>query len=221
MARNASPTTEDGSDPHAVAGQPKPERRRQETRAREARERILAATIDVLRRCGYGGLTTKEVAMSAGVSNGALMHHFANKAELVVAATEAVYEEALERGRAVAASPEARAEPLEGFITDCVSVYFDWPFIAALEVIVAARTDPELMSRIRPVMERYRETTNARWLAVLRDAGQSEAQARRMLSLTLNLIRGMAVNRLWHSDDDRAPIEDWKRILREQFQRQA
>lgn len=102
-----------------------------------------------------------------------------------------------------------------------MSVYFDWPFIAALEVIVAARTDPELMSRIRPVMERYRETTNARWLAVLRDAGQSEAQARRMLSLTLNLIRGMAVNRLWHSDDDRAPIEDWKRILREQFQRQA
>ena len=191
-------------------------RRRQETRTREARERILTAAIDVLRRRGYSGLTTKEVAASAAVSNGALMHHFATKAELVVAATELVYDEALERGSRVAASPEAMADPLDGFIRDCTGVYFDWPFVAALEVIVVARTDTELMTRIRPVMERYREVTNARWLAVFRESGQSEAAATQVLNLTLNLIRGMGVNCLWHRDDDyyRDNIDQWKSLAR-------
>ena len=196
-----------------------PVRRSQETRTREARERILAATLDVLNRCGYGGLTTKEVANSAGVSNGALMHHFNSKAELVSAATEAIYEAALERSRVVLGGPEVKRAPLDAFIAECIGIYFDWPFIAALELIVAARTDPDLMTRIRPIMEHYRETTNARWLAVFRAAGLSATQASRVLAMTLNLVRGMAVNRLWNigPEDHSQQLREWKRILHAQI----
>jgi AcrR family transcriptional regulator len=176
-------------------------RRTQADRTRAMREKLMKAAIDVLLKQGYGRLTTKEVARVAGVSNGALMHHFASKSELVVAATAMVYEEAIVRGQRAAQSVDADRKPIEGYISDCLNVYFDWPFIAALESIMVARTDPELMEQILPVMERYRTTCDGIWMKVFKRAGLPTARAKLILNLTLNLVRGMAINRLWRHDD--------------------
>lgn len=191
------------------------QRRSQEDRSREARERLLAAAIDVLIRKGYGGLTTKEVANCAQMSNGALMHHFVSKEELVVAATAAVYEAAVIRGQHRANTAEATKKPIEGFITDCLSIYFDWPFIAALEVIMVARTDPALMARILPVMENYRQTVNVIWLEKFIESGMPPRRAETVLNLTLNLVRGMAVNSLWRKNEKlyRQQLEEWIALM--------
>lgn len=205
----------DGRAPKPVKAQ----RRTQEDRSRDAKERLLAATISVLRRKGYNGLTTKEVAKTAGLSNGALMHHYATKAELVIAATAAVYDECIIRGQRLARTPQAVKKPIESFISDQLSVYFDWPFHTALEVIVVSRTDPELMARIYPVMDHYRKTTNALWLEVFKKAGHSPQQARTILNLSLNMVRGMGVNRMWAKDETYYDdcLKDWIKIVNEKF----
>lgn len=174
----------------------------------------MQAAIDVLLEQGYSRLTTKEVARVAGVSNGALMHHFTSKAELVVAATAMVYDEAIVRGQRVAQTVDADRKPIEGYLSDCMSVYFDWPFIAAIETIMVARTDPQLMEQILPVMERYRATCDEIWLKVFKRAGLSTARAKLLLNLTLNLVRGMALNRLWRHDDRNyhAYLKEWVAI---------
>ncbi len=197
--------------PHKAA---RPPRRRQEDRTRVAKERLLQATIEVLVREGYGGLTMKEVAKQSGLSSGALMHHYTNKGELVVAATAMIYEEAIVRGQRSAQSPGAARAPVEGFIADCLSVYFEWPFLAAIEIIVVARTDPELMERMLPVMERYRVTCDAIWLAVFKKAGVPAKQAKLALNLSLNIVRGMAINRLWRHDEAyyKAYLKEWTGI---------
>lgn len=214
----AAPARAIAAPPKKVAGKPIT-RRSQEDRSRDARERLLSATIDVLMERGYNGLTTKEVAKAAGLSNGALMHHYATKAELVVAATTAVYDECILRGQRIAKTPQAVENPIEGFISDSISVYFDWPYIAALEVIIVARTDDALMQHIIPVMQHYRETTNALWLAVFIKAGYTEDDARIILNLTLNLVRGMGINRIWKHDDARYQtlLNDWLQLMRQQF----
>lgn len=51
-------------------------------RARETRERILASARTVFGRRGFGEATMEEIALDAGVSNGALYHHFPSKGEL-------------------------------------------------------------------------------------------------------------------------------------------
>lgn len=204
----------------AAAPTEKPARRSQEDRSRTTRDKLLAATIEVLLRVGYNGLTMKEVATSSGVSNGALMHHYANKVELVVEATAMVYEEAIKRGQRTAQSAGATEKLIEGHIADCMSVYFDWPFIAALESIVVARTDPYLMERIRPVMERYRVTCDDIWLAVFRKAGVPAKRARMLMNLNLNVVRGMGLNRVWRHDDAhyQAYLKDWIAIANQQLQ---
>lgn len=50
------------------------------------RERILAAAVAVIRERGITAATTKEIARSAGVSEGSLYNHFANKTALFAAA---------------------------------------------------------------------------------------------------------------------------------------
>ncbi|MCB5364190.1 TetR/AcrR family transcriptional regulator [Pusillimonas sp. CC-YST705] len=210
-----------------VAGKPSPNktspaRRKQEDRSRDARERLLGATIEILLKRGYSGLTTKEVAKTAGMSNGALMHHYATKAELVIAATKAVYDEWILRGQRIARTPGAVENPLEGFISDSTSVYFDWPYIAALEVVMVARTDEALMEHIVPVMQHYRETTNDLWREVFVQAGYTESDADTILNLTLNIVRGMGINRTWKRDDARyqALLSDWVQIVNQQYKPQ-
>jgi AcrR family transcriptional regulator len=195
--------TEDAT-PSRVSRRPRPARaaprRTQVDRTRESRQKLRDAAIAVLVERGYSGMTTKEVIGRAGVSNGALMHHYASKMELVIDATADIYEAAIERGQRIAKTAAARRDPVDGFIRDCLSVYFEWPFIAALEVLVAARTDPPLMTEIEPVMQRYRGTTNDLWLRAFGEAGVPKPQAELVLNLTLNLVRGMALNSLWQKD---------------------
>jgi hypothetical protein len=100
------------------------------------------------------------------------------------------------------------AEPLRAYIEDCRSIYFDWPFISALEVLVAGRTDPKLFARIHPVLERFHDGMRSTWLAALVAAGYDEARTEIDLRLTLNLIRGMATNKLWENDQ-----REYERLL--------
>jgi hypothetical protein len=115
----------------------------------------------------------------------------------------------LGRQRAEAAA-QAR-EPLREFIADLRTIYFDWPFLAATEVLVTARTAPELMASLKPVLERFHAGMKAVWLEAFVAAGYEPGRAETLLALTLNLIRGMAINRIWQHDQASYErlIEDW------------
>jgi AcrR family transcriptional regulator len=187
-------------------------RRTQEERSIETREKLLRATIEVLMERGYNGLS---LAHRAGLSSGARVHHFRAKVDLVIAATAFAYEQAAESGRQLAERNRASADPLGAFIADSRTIYFNWPFMIALEVLVPARTDPALAAKITPIMDNYRQTMNAIWRDVLNQAGVPAARAEKLLDLTLNLIRGMAINSLWQNDPAHydALIAEWHSLV--------
>ncbi|ARQ00845.1 TetR/AcrR family transcriptional regulator [Pseudorhodoplanes sinuspersici] len=187
-----------------------PARRTQESRSKAAREKLLNATLEVLRERGYNGLTTKEVAVRAGFSNGALMHHYSTKADLVIAAGAHIYDQHIADGRRIAASAAARKDPLSAFISDCVDVYLGAAFIPTTEMMVAARTDPLMNAPFDAFMQRYRKTMNAIWLEAFIRAGYSRQEASFLIMSTLNMVRGMAINSIWQRD-----LSYYKKFLRE------
>ncbi|HEY4860114.1 MAG TPA: TetR/AcrR family transcriptional regulator, partial [Xanthobacteraceae bacterium] len=166
--------------------------------------------IEVLIDRGYNGLTTKEVSGRAGLSNGALVHHYGTKAELVIAATEQVYDRCIENGEKIANSDKARKHPLQAYIDDCLHVYLGWPFLAAVEVLVPARTDQTLMVQVDKFMQHYRHTMNDVWLAAFQRAGINRNDAAFLMMATLNMIRGMGINSLWQKN-----MPHYKKLLRE------
>jgi len=128
-----------------------PERgRRTQAQRREAtRTALLDASIDCLVEEGYANTTTRRIAERAGVTPGALHHHFAGKAELLSAAVRHVgkrfRQEMLAHGPPDAPSIQARCEQL---LDQTWEVHRGPFFQASMELWVAARTDGELRATL-------------------------------------------------------------------------
>jgi AcrR family transcriptional regulator len=124
-------------------------RRTQQERREATRNALLEATIDCLVEQGYAGTTTRAVAARAGVSPGALQHHFASKQELVADAighlNGMLTARLVEQGVPPASSRRQVTEQLVDYLWQTLN----GPLIAAAtELSVAARTDPVLRERL-------------------------------------------------------------------------
>ncbi|WP_104524202.1 TetR/AcrR family transcriptional regulator [Blastococcus atacamensis] len=121
------------------------QRRTQEQRRADTRGRLLAATIACLVDHGYASTTTQRVQDRAGVSRGALLHHFATKEALLVAAVSHVADGQIRRVREEAVSGRATDE------VDLLHQVMSGPlFLAGLELWSAARTEPVLRDALLP-----------------------------------------------------------------------
>jgi AcrR family transcriptional regulator len=128
-------------DPTVATTQP---RRTQAERREATRTALLEATITSLVEDGYAGTTTRRVAERAGVTPGALQHHFPSKADLVAEALKDLADRLIAQilEPTVEASVGVR-ERAEALIDRAWEVHRGPLFVAALELWVAARTDPE------------------------------------------------------------------------------
>jgi AcrR family transcriptional regulator len=90
--------------------------RRQHERTAATREAIIEAARDLFADAGYEGTTIEDIAGRAGVSKGALYHHYADKVEVLVA----VYED-LEAGlvESLMAAAAAETDPVAAVRVGC------------------------------------------------------------------------------------------------------
>jgi AcrR family transcriptional regulator len=87
-------------------------RRTQAERAAETRETLIAAALPLFAEHGFAAVALETIVRAAGVTRGALYHHFADKTELFAAVFEQVEAEVAARmGEAIAASNET--DPVE------------------------------------------------------------------------------------------------------------
>lgn len=140
----------DQSEEVTALVQPVRASRTQSERSAAMQKRLLDAAVSALNEKGYGGTTTLEVQQRAGVSRGALLHHYASRADLLVASIDHLTRERIAEVLSVAQA----APPRRGRVQWAVSVLwatFEGPlFTAALEIWLAARNDPELLAALLP-----------------------------------------------------------------------
>ncbi len=167
--------------------------RTQEERSSATRAALLDATIDCLIEFGYAGTSTTKVAERAGVTRGAQMHHFGQKAPLVVAALLRLAER---RRRELVDRAERelsdRSDPAAAL--DIMWSTFSGPlFTAALELWIAARTDPELAEHLLPAEREIGRGARATARQLCPEAGPDLDRA---LELAANAMRGIALQQL-------------------------
>jgi AcrR family transcriptional regulator len=164
----------------------------QEERTRAMRARLLEATVDLLVEVGFSGTSTTLVAERAGVSRGALMHHVPTKNDLVVAAVAHLTEiRGSELETAVAHLAQGRHRTRA--VLEALGEHFASPvFTAALELWVAARTDPALLEVTAPLERRVGRETH-RLTVELLGADESRPGVRELVQATLDLVRGLGL----------------------------
>lgn len=183
---------------------PRPRRLTQEERSAETRARLLDATIQSLIEAGYARTTTTRVCEIAGLSRGAQIHHFGTRAELVTAALEHLARRRLDEFRArleAQRSAGANGDDPFGLGLDLLWESFSGDlFIAALELWVAARTDPDLHAHLLPLEREIGRQMSKPWLGLVGDA-EAPPMARDLARLSHHLMRGMVLQRILNPDD--------------------
>jgi AcrR family transcriptional regulator len=186
----------------------------QQERSRATQARLLEATVDCLVERGWSGTTTTVVAARAGVSRGAQLHHYPTKAALVLAAVEHLSERRAAEIRAEAAALPAGRGRVDAVI-DMLATAFTGPlFVAALEVWVAARTDPALRDALIPLEARVGREMH-RLTVELLGVDERRPGVREAVRATLDLLRGLGVANLLSDDSARRRtlLAAWKRQL--------
>jgi len=187
----------------------------QEERTRAMRARLLEATVELLVEKGYAGTSTTLVSERAGVSRGAQLHHFPTKQDLVVAAVRHVTEV---RGAELAAAAEGLpTDPgrRTRAVLQVLGDHFTSPvFTAALELWVAARTEPALLAAVQPLEQKVGRETH-RMTVELLGADESKPGVRELVQATLDLVRGLGLAATISDDTRRRNriLDQWARAL--------
>ncbi|MCE9576165.1 MAG: TetR/AcrR family transcriptional regulator [Deltaproteobacteria bacterium] len=181
---------------------------------RDLRLALLEAAVASLLELGFARTTTLEVQRRAGVSRGALLHHFPSKAELLVATIEHLAwmrgRDLKERTRSLPAGDE-RIDAALDLLWEC----FGGPlFQVTAELTAVARTEPELgraLIRVEIVVhDRIRRQASELFgPAITSRPGYDHA-----FDLTLHLMIGAASTAMLHGAPGRARadalIARWK-----------
>jgi len=168
------------------------------------RKLIIEAAIGCFVDLGYGRTTTMRIAEAAGLSRGAMLHHFPSKIDIVKAAVEELHAKRLKAFRkSILQAPVAG----KGRVHVAVQAYWQHvrhpTFVAFFELSVAARTDPELEAILKPAQAAF----DAEWYRTAAEAfpeWQSDPAAFDLaLDLSRYLLEGMAVSFLTHEESER------------------
>ena len=139
--------------------------RTQAERRASTQAKVLDATVEALVHVGYAGASTTEICKRAGVSQGALFRYWPTKGELLADAAQhllqrvtAAYEEAF-AGRGGVGAREALEKLWETYRLPDLQ--------AAVELYVAARTDPDLAAALARIEPAHRANLHRIALSVL------------------------------------------------------
>ncbi|MEV6599937.1 TetR/AcrR family transcriptional regulator [Actinoplanes sp. NPDC051346] len=171
-------------------------------RSRATRQRLLETTIRCLAGHGWEVSTVGFIAAEAGISRGAVQHHFRTREALILAALEHMFEERAALLDALPDPDDSGPERVHIVVTGLVDAIGGELFRAALQVWTVAAADPELRSAVVPLERRFARGVHRRAVRLLR-VNDSDPAMRGLIQATLDLARGLALADVLTDDSHR------------------
>lgn len=203
-----------------------PERnhRSQHQRSSDTIERLSKATISLMTEVGFVNMTTSSIAARAGVSRGALLHHFANKVALVTYATGEMW-------RGVVASTDelrsqsdpANADP-EGFVEALWEGAMAQTHVSvSVDIVLAANGNPVLRAHLDKWVARMFDSYRAAGRHAFGQSDMSRAECDALIATVASTLRGQRVAQMLAPDPvcAKAVRAMLAKLLRDQLQRAA
>ncbi|QTL04093.1 TetR/AcrR family transcriptional regulator [Aquabacter sp. L1I39] len=194
-------------------------RRSQHERTAETSARLRHATIDLLHDQGFSRLSTPQIAAQAGVSRGALTHHFSSKEELVTDAINDMLERVTVDLHRFAEDFSARGGSSDEIVDYIWQMMSDRLFYVTMEYLPEARHNDEFKDRLIPVVKKFHAGLDAVWMALADRRGADAAHTRTVMNTTMCLVRGMIAQTVLREDPAyyREMLSFWKTQVAAQF----
>jgi AcrR family transcriptional regulator len=164
-------------------------RRTQAERRAATRERILAAVVESIAEVGFQRTTASEIARRAGVTWGAVQHHFGAKHGILEAVLAESVARLADRTSGIPADAPLAAR-VELFVERAWEHFSSAHYRSMLEILLhLAPGDRERRPDWRDGMER---ALDAIWSRVFPDAALSKPRARALQRYTTSVLSGLA-----------------------------
>lgn len=190
--------------------------RRTQTQRRETtRALILNSTSECLLERGYPATTISEIQGRTGLGRGTILHHFPTRADLLIAATTHVVDKRIELFRREAQSVPSDQDRLEALVELAWRDLNSPVFFTAVELWVAARTDPNLRTKLieeeRRVFAEMREV----YAGMLGTAYEGDPRAAILVEFTIDMLTGLSMTTMLTGvlGEREATLRQWKRAL--------
>jgi AcrR family transcriptional regulator len=185
--------------------------------AAETRSRILDAAVEVLFEGGYAGASTLRIQHLADLSRGGLLHQFASRDDLLVAAVNHL---ATARVAALAderAWPDSPASRVEGAVKAMWSQYQQPFFWVSMELWLAARHNASIAEALEPKERELAQLIRERTDSFFGDKLAGHPAYPQLVELLITSMRGVGLTYAFapDRDPDRDPhLELWTSLAR-------
>lgn len=185
----------------------------QSLKSAQTRARLIEATVRCIVKVGYANTTTPQVAAEAGLSRGAMLHHFENGSALIKAAIVELHEKRLRAFRRAADTEDHDT-------TQLVRTYWRQvqkpAFVAFHELALAARTHPDLARILHPLQVEFRNRFNNQAVALFPEWQKDRVGFNLAMTLSQTMTEGMAINLLIGAMDE-TMVEPMLDLLEDQI----
>ena len=194
-------------------------RRSQKERSAGTSTRLMNATIDLLHDRGFVRTSTIEIARQAGVSRGALTHHFAGREAIISASVADMLGKTTRDLHRFAEDFVARCGSSDEIVDYIWRMMSDRLFYVTMEYLPEARHNPGFKADLVPVVKEFHAGLDAIWTALAARAGVDPDHARIVMNATMCLVRGMIAQTVLRSDPRyyEEMLQFWKQQVRQQF----
>ena len=144
-----------------------------------------------LKRSGYSGATMVRIAKEAGVTTGALQHHFEDRRDLMLSVVRESY------ARLVADVAEGLPrdgtlrERVDGAIDAMVAGYSTASALGAFEIVLALRDEDEFSAKHLSVAAPYSAELDRQWLELFSGSNASDASKRTARQVARTCVLGL------------------------------
>jgi AcrR family transcriptional regulator len=195
-------------------------------RVAKTKARIIAAVVQCLDEVGYSETSINRVQGLAGVSRGALTHHFPSKIEMMVETLERLLDPVRGQINPPTHAPDAlgRAMAGPGGIADDLERL--WYKVlntvegrALVEILVAARTDRELGARIGPSLTAYNRQINANIQGFYAAATGDDNDVAMLWTICRTFLRGLHLQARFEDNPEaiRALLQRFAQVMAPQM----
>jgi AcrR family transcriptional regulator len=168
-------------------------RRSHAERTADTRGRILNATIDCIAELGFQRTTTLEITRRAGVTWGAVQHHFGDKDGILLAVLEDSFRRFEARLEDIFVAQTSLAERTSLFLERTWQHFASREYASTFEILLDHLRRPDLYTAREPSWQaRMFRAFDRVWRRLFHDAPLSRASHRVLQHYTVSVLSGLA-----------------------------
>jgi AcrR family transcriptional regulator len=171
-------------------------RRTQADRSGATRAALLDACARLLAAAGYAATTTSAIAAEAALSRGALQYSFKSRTDLMLAVTGEGYQRLVGDLRSGHTTAGTTAERVQAHIDTMLSAYRSPYALAAYEVLLGERGNPEFIARHADLIRSAEAELDQLWLQTFAGSGATQAAILTARRVARAAVLGLAARSL-------------------------